>query len=225
MLRRPSTHPDGFIVPGEHIGSLTCSLCSALHPVLPIRGGIWLLWPRLTSLLDHLKDCSRRRSSDHVVLWLIRTFRCGPQSGSQTAMTRAECPSSRSPPKDFHPISSRPCRAYTRRCTPNLARRLAKSRELRRWPSIKLTNLIDHIIVIRNNIDGGFDMQTVTVSPKYQVVIPKAVREALHLRPGQKMQVLEYDGRIELIPERDIKELRGFLKGINTEFEREEDRV
>jgi AbrB family looped-hinge helix DNA binding protein len=68
-------------------------------------------------------------------------------------------------------------------------------------------------------------MQIVTVSPKYQVVIPKAVRESLQLRPGQKMQVIEYDGRIELIPERDINELRGFLKGINTEFEREEDRV
>ena len=89
---------------------------------------------------------------------------------------------------------------------------------------MKLTNHIDKYIVIRNNIDGGFGMQTVTVSPKYQVVIPKAVREALHLRPGQRMQVVEYDGRIELIPERDIKELRGFLKGINTEFKREEDR-
>ena len=88
-----------------------------------------------------------------------------------------------------------------------------------------MTNLIEYVIVIRNSIDGGFDMQRVTVSPKYQVVIPKAVREALHLRPGQKMQVVEYDGRIELIPERDIKELRGFLKGINTKFEREEDRV
>ena len=68
-------------------------------------------------------------------------------------------------------------------------------------------------------------MQIVTLSPKYQVVIPKAVRESLQLRPGQKMQVIEYDGRIEFIPERDINELRGFLKGINTEFEREEDRV
>ena len=68
-------------------------------------------------------------------------------------------------------------------------------------------------------------MQTVTISPKYQVVIPKTVRQALRLRPGQKMHVVEYDGRIELIPERDIKELRGFLRGINTEFKREEDRV
>jgi len=68
-------------------------------------------------------------------------------------------------------------------------------------------------------------MQTVTVSPKYQVVIPKMIRQTLQLRPGQKMQVVEYEGRIELIPERDITELRGFLKGINTEFEREEDRV
>ena len=68
-------------------------------------------------------------------------------------------------------------------------------------------------------------MQSVSVSPKYQVVIPKAVRKALNLRPGQKLQVIEYAGRIELIPERDIKELRGFLKGIHTEFRREEDRV
>ena len=68
-------------------------------------------------------------------------------------------------------------------------------------------------------------MQSVTVSPKYQVVIPKTVRESMNLRPGQKMQVVEYAGRIELIPERDIKELRGFLKGINTEFKREKDRI
>jgi AbrB family looped-hinge helix DNA binding protein len=68
-------------------------------------------------------------------------------------------------------------------------------------------------------------MQSVTVSPKYQVVIPKSVRESLNLRPGQKMQVVEYAGRIELIPEREIEELRGFLKGINTEFKREDDRL
>jgi len=74
-------------------------------------------------------------------------------------------------------------------------------------------------------IDGGLPMQTVTVSPKFQVVIPKEIRESLRLRPGQKMQLIEYEGRIELIPERDILELRGFLKGIDTQFEREEDRV
>jgi AbrB family looped-hinge helix DNA binding protein len=56
-------------------------------------------------------------------------------------------------------------------------------------------------------------MHTVTVSPKYQVVIPKIIREALGLRPGQKMQVIEYEGRIELIPDRDIGELRGFIQG------------
>ena len=68
-------------------------------------------------------------------------------------------------------------------------------------------------------------MQAVTVSPKFQVVIPRTVRDSMHLHPGQKMQVVEYDGRIELIPERDITELRGFLKGINTKFKREKDRV
>ena len=68
-------------------------------------------------------------------------------------------------------------------------------------------------------------MKTVTVSPKFQVVIPKSVRESLRLKPGQKMHIIEYEGRIELIPDRDIKELRGFLKGINTNFHREGDRV
>lgn len=68
-------------------------------------------------------------------------------------------------------------------------------------------------------------MQAVTVSPKYQVVIPRAVRVNLHLRPGQKLQVVEYDGRIELVPDRPVKELRGFLKGMNTNFKREADRL
>ncbi len=68
-------------------------------------------------------------------------------------------------------------------------------------------------------------MQTVTVSPKYQVVIPRPVRDHLHLKPGQKIQVIEYEERIELIPERDIADLRGFVRGIDTSFEREPDRV
>ena len=68
-------------------------------------------------------------------------------------------------------------------------------------------------------------MQTVTVSPKFQVVIPRPVRDNLHLTPGQKMQVIEYRGRVELIPERDIADLRGFVEGIDTRFKRDGDRV
>ena len=68
-------------------------------------------------------------------------------------------------------------------------------------------------------------MQTVTVSQKFQIVIPKDIREAMGLRPGQKFMVVEYEGRIEFILDRDISELKGFLKGINTDFERETDRL
>jgi len=68
-------------------------------------------------------------------------------------------------------------------------------------------------------------MNSVTISPKFQVVIPRTVRDSLRLRPGQKMQVFEFDGRIEMIPERSIGELRGFLRGINTDIDREADRV
>ena len=68
-------------------------------------------------------------------------------------------------------------------------------------------------------------MEAVTISPKFQVVIPRRVREALHLRPGQKMQVVEYGNRVELIPEKDIAAMRGFLKGMPTDFEREGDRL
>ena len=68
-------------------------------------------------------------------------------------------------------------------------------------------------------------MEAVRISPKFQVVIPREVREKLHLVPGQKMQVVAYGNRIELIPERDLIEMRGFLKGIDTTVEREEDRL
>lgn len=63
-------------------------------------------------------------------------------------------------------------------------------------------------------------MQTVTLSPKFQVVIPQAVREALGLRPGEKFQVVSYDGRIELIPVRKMKHTRGFLKGMDSNLDR-----
>jgi len=68
-------------------------------------------------------------------------------------------------------------------------------------------------------------MKTVTVSPKYQVVIPRDVRETLSIKPGEKMQVINYANRIELVPVKKIKAMRGFLKGIDTTVVREKDRV
>lgn len=67
-------------------------------------------------------------------------------------------------------------------------------------------------------------METLTISPKFQVVIPKAIRELLKLRPGQKVQAIVYDNRIELIPVRPLKEMRGFLRGIDTQIDRGDDR-
>jgi len=64
-----------------------------------------------------------------------------------------------------------------------------------------------------------------TISPKYQVVIPRELRESLHLKPGEKVEFLLYENRIEMIPVRDIKKMRGYLKGIDTTVEREKDRV
>jgi AbrB family looped-hinge helix DNA binding protein len=68
-------------------------------------------------------------------------------------------------------------------------------------------------------------MATVTISPKFQVVIPKEIREKLGLSPGQKVEAIVYDDRIELIPVRPIREMRGFLKGIDTTVDREDDRL
>ncbi len=68
-------------------------------------------------------------------------------------------------------------------------------------------------------------METVTVSPKYQVVIPRSIRKSLGIEPGQKIQVLQYENRIELSPLKSIKEMRGFLKGIDTTVERDEERL
>ena len=68
-------------------------------------------------------------------------------------------------------------------------------------------------------------MTVVTVSPKYQVVIPQRIREALGLRPGQKVEALQYMDRIEFIPVRPLKAMRGFLKGIDTSVARDRDRL
>ncbi len=68
-------------------------------------------------------------------------------------------------------------------------------------------------------------MSTATISPKYQVVIPKDVRNALGLKPGTKVRVVPYKGRIELVPIKSLKRMRGFLAGIDTNVPREKDRV
>jgi len=68
-------------------------------------------------------------------------------------------------------------------------------------------------------------MTKAKISPKYQVVIPKPVREALELKPGQVVQVIAHGDRIEMIPVRPIGEMRGFLEGIDTVVERELDRL
>jgi AbrB family looped-hinge helix DNA binding protein len=68
-------------------------------------------------------------------------------------------------------------------------------------------------------------MTTVTISPKYQIVIPKEIRQKLKLKPGQKLQIIQIGDRLEFITVKSIKETRGFLKGIDTSIEREEDRL
>ena len=68
-------------------------------------------------------------------------------------------------------------------------------------------------------------MVTVTVSPKYQVVIPKEIRRQLALKPGMQLQILRFGERIEFVPVRKASQMRGFLKGIDTSVAREEDRA
>ena len=68
-------------------------------------------------------------------------------------------------------------------------------------------------------------MTTVTLSTKYQVVVPREVRQFLHLRPGKKYQVIPYGDCIEFVPVRNIRSMKGVLKGLDTDIEREEDRL
>ncbi len=67
-------------------------------------------------------------------------------------------------------------------------------------------------------------MKMVTVSPKFQVVIPLEIRKSLKILPGEKLQILPYENRIELIPVRKMKAMRGFVQGMDTRIERENDR-
>ncbi len=66
-------------------------------------------------------------------------------------------------------------------------------------------------------------MDAVTVSPKFQVVIPKAIRERVGITPGEKLQVLSFDNRIELVRTQPMREMKGFLRGLDPEFVRDED--
>jgi len=68
-------------------------------------------------------------------------------------------------------------------------------------------------------------MERVKISPKYQIVIPKSVRVALDLAPGQHVEMIAHGDRIEVIPVRSLRSMRGFLKGIDARVVRETDRV
>jgi AbrB family looped-hinge helix DNA binding protein len=69
-------------------------------------------------------------------------------------------------------------------------------------------------------------MFTATVSPKYQIVIPSKIRESFKIKPGQKLQIIAYLNRLEIIPMKPIEEMMGFLEGMDTNIEREdEDRI
>lgn len=68
-------------------------------------------------------------------------------------------------------------------------------------------------------------MATVTISSKFQLVIPKAVREAMELKPGQQMRVFSSGDRLEMVPVKKLRGMRGFLKGIDTSVPRDEDRA
>ncbi len=67
------------------------------------------------------------------------------------------------------------------------------------------------------------NMDTVTISPKYQIVIPPAIREKWKVKPGQKVRLTIYGNCLEVVPVRDIKEARGFLQGMSSDIERDED--
>lgn len=84
---------------------------------------------------------------------------------------------------------------------------------------------IDRIAVRRIFDRWGARMETVTISPKFQVVIPKAIRTRLKLKAGQKVQAMVYQDRIELVPVRPVRQLKGFLRGIDTAVPRELDRL
>ncbi len=77
----------------------------------------------------------------------------------------------------------------------------------------------------QSSYEASIDMSIVTVSPKFQVVIPLAIREALRIKVGEKLRVMSYADRLEFIPVRPIRKMRGFLRGMDARIDREEDRL
>jgi looped-hinge helix DNA binding domain, AbrB family len=65
-------------------------------------------------------------------------------------------------------------------------------------------------------------METVTISSKYQVVIPREVRKQFNLKPGQKLMFIPYNGTLRVVVVPPIKKARGMLKGMMTDNIREE---
>jgi len=102
-----------------------------------------------------------------------------------------------------------------------LRHRLIKGILIPCWPIVSLRRILPTAIVRHAVIR----METVTISPKFQIVIPQKIREAMGLRIGEKAHMLSFRNRIEVIPVRDIRALRGYLKGIDTSFVRDGDRV
>jgi len=61
-----------------------------------------------------------------------------------------------------------------------------------------------------------------TISSKYQIVIPRDVREQFNLKPGQKLMFIPYQKSMRLVVVPTIEEALGMFEGINTENIREE---
>lgn len=68
-------------------------------------------------------------------------------------------------------------------------------------------------------------MDTVIVSADFQIEIPLLARESLGIQPGQQIQIILYNNRLEFVPVKPMSEMRGFLEGLDTTIKREDDRV
>jgi len=89
----------------------------------------------------------------------------------------------------------------------------------------RLTKALSIIIIVIQIIYRLENRMKVKVSPKFQIVIPRAVRKALTIKPGDDMEIIPYGNRFECVPVKNIREIRGLLCGMDTMMERDEDRV